>query len=157
MLYPLAAGALVPGAPTPAAQPRGGDCTAPGALALLRTLPAGRMIAPLDLGAYAIGSTGLSLVGAPYHRNDAGNLASYRFFLGDEVEARTIAQKWQVTYVVYCPGSFSELGTGMTAAPRMIGRLMQDKPPAWLVPVVRSDALVAYRVEPGLLDRSRSR
>ncbi|HSI18289.1 MAG TPA: hypothetical protein VK980_11000 [Sphingomonas sp.] len=157
MLYPLAAGALVPGAPTPAAQPRGGDCTAPGALALLRTLPAGRMIAPLDLGAYAIGSTGLTMIGAPYHRNDAGNLASYRFFLGDEVEARTIAQKWQVTYVVYCPGSFSELGTGMTAAPRMIGRLMQDKPPAWLVPVVRSDALVAYRVEPGLLDRSRSR
>ena len=157
MLYPLAADALVPGAPAPAAQPGGGNCTSPTALALLRQLPPGRTIAPLDLGAYAIASTGLSLVGAPYHRNDAGNLATYRFFLGDEAEARAIAREWGVTYVAWCPGSFGELGAGMTVRPRMAGRLMQDKPPAWLVPVARSDALVAYRVEPGLLDRATSR
>jgi hypothetical protein len=157
MLYPLAAEALVPHAPTPATQASGGDCTSPAALALLRHLPPGRMIAPLDLGAYAIGSTRLSLVGAPYHRNQAGNLATYRFFLGDETAARSIARTWGVSYVAYCPGSFSELGAGMTAAPRMIGLLMQDKPPAWLVPVARSRALVAYRIEPGLLDRAPSR
>jgi hypothetical protein len=158
MLYPLAAEALVPSAPTPpAARASGGDCTAPAALALLRHLPPGRMIAPLDLGAYAIGSTGLRLVGAPYHRNQAGNLATYRFFLGDEAEARAIARKWGVTYVAWCPGSFSELGAGVIAAPRMAGLLMQDKPPAWLVPVARSHALVAYRIEPRLLDRASSR
>lgn len=157
MLYPLAADALVPRSPPPAAQASGGDCTSPAALASLKRLPPRRMIAPLDLGAYALGSTQLSLVGAPYHRNQAGNLATYRFFLGDEAAARSIAREWRVTYVAFCPGSFGELGAGMTAAPRMIGRLMQDKPPAWLVPVARSRALVAYRIEPGLLDRSPSR
>lgn len=158
MLYPLAAEALVPGAPTSAATgPGGGGCTSPGALALLRHLPSGRMIAPLDLGAYAIGSTRHDLVGAPYHRNDAGNLATYRFFLGDETEARAIARKWHLTYVAWCPGSFGELGAGMTAAPRMAGRLAAGKAPGWLVPVARSTALVAYRVEPGLLDRAPSR
>src|SRR3569623_2915016 len=72
MLYPLAADALVPRAPPPAAQASGGDCPSPAALALLKRLPPGRMIAPLDLGAYALGSTQLSLVGAPYHRHQAG-------------------------------------------------------------------------------------
>ncbi len=157
MLYPLAAEALVPSAPTPATAQPGGGCTSPAALALLRHLTPGRMIAPLDLGAYAIGSTRHDLVGAPYHRNDAGNLATYRFFLGDEAEARAIARKWRLTYVAWCPGSFGELGAGMTAAPRMAGRLAAGKTPDWLVPVARSTALIAYRIEPGLLDRSRSR
>jgi len=157
MLYPLAADALAPAAPASAARAGDGDCTSAAALAQLRPLPAGRMIAPLDLGAYAIALTRLDLVGAPYHRNEAGNLATYRFFLGDEAEARNIVRQWHVSYVAWCPGSFAELGAGMTAPPRMVGRLADGARPAWLVPVVRSNALVAYRVEPRLLDRATSR
>lgn len=156
MLYPIAADALVPGAPMSAAVAGGGDCTAPAALATLRRLPPGRLIAPLDLGAYAVGATGLAVVGAPYHRNDAGNLATYRFFLGDEPQARDIARDWNATYVIWCPGSFADLGAAATA-PHMAGRLAAGNPPPWLVPVAQGPALVAYRVEPGLLDRARSR
>jgi hypothetical protein len=79
------------------------------------------------------------------------------FFLGDARQAQGIARAWDVRYVAWCTGSFGELGAGMTAPPRLAGLLARGTPPAWLVPVVRSPSLVAYRIEPGLFDRATSR
>lgn len=152
MLYPLAADALVPHkAPGSGGRAAAGSCTAPEALARLAALPPGRLLAPLDLGAYAIGATRLSVVGAPYHRNNAGNVAVYRFFLGRPDTAAAIARQWQVDYVAVCADSFAELGAAARGNGQTLNRLHSAHPPAWLSPVPGGvPGISLYRVEPGL-------
>lgn len=123
-LYPIAADAL---SPRSARQEPVESCTAPDVVAALAALPPGRLLAPIDLGAYAIGGTRHTVIAAPYHRNNAGNRAAYRFFLGSPDEARAIARRWEVDYVVSCPGRMAHT--------------------AWLVPIDHAVSASIYRVE----------
>ncbi|MEO9131694.1 MAG: hypothetical protein ABI240_10850 [Sphingomonas sp.] len=162
MLYPLAAQALTPhdaGPPggQPGAQPSA-SCTSPEALATLGRLPPGQLLAPLDLGAYAIGMTRLNVVGAPYHRNNAGNLAVYRFFLGGPDQAAVIARKWSVSYVALCGDSFRELGSDATGKDQFVTHLRTGRIPAWLQPLPgAAPGLTLYRVTPDLFPLPPSR
>ena len=103
ILYPLAARSFADTADRGA--PAGCD------LAALETtlagLPPGVVMAPIDLGPYLLTTTPHRLVAAPYHRNDAGNLAMYRFYAASPPAAETIARQWQVDYIVACPGDSS--------------------------------------------------
>ena len=151
LVYPLAAGAVVPHAKVPGSGVAG-SCTDGAALAALDALPPGRMLAPLDLGAYAIGATRLSVVGAPYHRNNRGNLAVYRAFLGSPEVAQAIVQLWNVHYVAMCPGEFAGARPGSLA-----DVLRTGQPPRWLTVIpTRNRALMLYRVEPGLFPGHRA-
>jgi hypothetical protein len=146
MLYPIAAQALMPDRAGDGAGAAGGGpgCTSPEALALLAAQPAGRLLAPLDLGAYAIGATRLSVVGAPYHRNDAGNLAVYRVFLGTSDQAAAVVRARSVRYVALCADSFAEL----PSTPRFAALLRSGALPPWLRLAGRRGALTLYAVVP---------
>jgi hypothetical protein len=139
ILYPLAAQALArtPGnavAPTP--PNASADCTAPDAVARLAALPSGTVIAPIDAGPYLLAGTGHRLIAAPYHRNNAGNAAMYRFLLASPEAARRIAVQWHARYLLLCPDRFPELGsTAMADRHRMIGLLRANRVPAWLKPI----------------------
>lgn len=107
--YPLAARPLT--AP-PAPSPGGGDCTAPALLAALGALPPGRVIAPIDTGAWLIGATRQRPIAAPYHRNGRGNLDMYRFYLGTRTTRSAILADDHIDYVVACadmPGGWRTL------------------------------------------------
>lgn len=162
MLYPLAAEALTRhDARQPGGQLAGqsdANCTSPEALATLGSLPPGRLLAPLDLGAYAIGMTRLNVVGAPYHRNNTGNLAVYRFFLGRPDEAAEIARKWSVSYVALCSDSFSELGSDAEGKDQFLTQLRTGHTPPWLQPLPGiKPGLTLYRIAPGLFPQPPSR
>lgn len=131
------------------ADPTAQMCTAPGFFEELRKLPPGRVIAPLDLGAYVIGGTQHRSLAAPYHRNNPGNLAMYRLFLGSPERAEGIARGWKADYIVMCPGSFAELDPMPDDRRLLIGRLRAGDPPAWLkrVPLNRYGPRI-YRVLP---------
>ena len=157
MLYPIAAQAIVPATggsgPAVTGSFAAGSCSDPAALARLAAVPPGRLLGPLDLGAYAIGATRLSVVGAPYHRNNAGNLATYRAFLGTPASAARIVRQWGVRYVAICPDSFGEAAAGSFASD-----LHSGATPRWLTRLGRGDrALVLYRVEPGLFPQGTAR
>ncbi|HVJ02328.1 MAG TPA: hypothetical protein VM662_09110, partial [Sphingomonas sp.] len=77
LLYPIAAQAFTRGTGAP-----GRGCDQAAALARLAILPAGTLLSPIDMGARAIASTPHRSIAGPYHRNSAGNVAMYRFFLG---------------------------------------------------------------------------
>ena len=163
MIYPLAAEALTrhdagqPGGQVAGQGGRldGATCTSPEALAALGSLPPGRLLAPLDLGAYAIGMTRLNVVGAPYHRNNAGNLAVYRFFLSGSKQAAEIARQWNIRYVAICPDSFTELGPIAADKARMVALLHRGAAPAWLKPIATdAPGITLYQVEPGLFRRA---
>lgn len=155
MLYPIAAQAVAPAAKAgavPMAQRPG--CTSPEALASLDRLGPGTLIAPLDLGAYALAGSRLAVVGAPYHRNNAGNIAVYRFFLGGD--ARAIAARWRVSHVAICDDSFAELGrlSGDTLA----ARLRTGRTPGWLRALPDTGTQMRlFAVEPPLSRAPRSR
>lgn len=165
MLYPLAAQALAPHAPAP--QPDGGatgggaagerargagGCNSPETIARLAALPKGTLMAPIDVGPYAIAGTHHRLVAAPYHRNNAANAALYRFFTARADTARRIAAAWQVDYVLYCPAMLGELGELGGSARRdhnsLIDLLDSGHPPPWLLPVgVQRPGPVIFRIE----------
>ncbi|WP_353203818.1 hypothetical protein [Sphingomonas sp.] len=154
MLYPIAAHAVVADTPRPMALGQvQGSCTDREALADLATLPPGRLLAPLDLGAFAVGATRLEVVGAPYHRNNAGNLAVYRFFLGAPEQGGAIARHWRVRYVALCADAF-------VAAPAasLAHALRRGPVPRWLTPLgPRNRALVVFAVEPDLFPEPAAR
>jgi hypothetical protein len=154
MLYPIAAHAIVPDPPPPTALGQvQGSCIDRDALADLAMLPPGRLLAPLDLGAYAIGATGMSVVGAPYHRNNAGNLAVYRFFLVAPAQAHAIARAWRVRYIALCADAFADAPAGSLAHALRSGRV-----PRWATPLApRHRALVVFAVEPGLFPEPATR
>ena len=157
MLYPLAADALTPNRAKEGARAQGVGCTSPEALSALAQLPPGRLLAPLDLGAYALSSTGLPVVGAPYHRNNAGNLAVYRFFLGRPGQAAAIARHWQVRYVALCADSFDDVGTVAHDDDRLVAQLHAGRPAPWLVRIEAPRGLTLYRVDPGMFPQPTPR
>lgn len=156
MLYPMAAQAVAARASTAQPGARAADAAAASGekgLLDLAALPPGRLLAPLDLGAYAIGATRLQVVGAPYHRNNVGNLAVYRFFLGQPDQGVTVAKTWQLRYVALRADDF-----GGAAAGTLAEALKRGAPPPWLRRIpTRERALFLYRVQGGLFPKQPAR
>ena len=142
IVYPLAASAL-PRAPRSGTAPRA-TCSPPMLADALTGVPAGMVVAPIDVGAWGLAATPHHFAAAPYHRNDRGNLAMYAFFGGSPSAARTIATTWQVDYVTACRG---ELKT-TPASPRSMARLLAaGTPPHWLRPLpTQSPEILLFRV-----------
>jgi len=138
MMYPIAAQAFAStGTASAACDPQ----------AALAALPAGTVMAPIDVGAYAIAAGPHRMIAAPYHRNNAGNAAMYRFFLGTPEAAQAIAARWRVDYVLLCPGDFAELDRPLANDPRrLLTRLRADRAPRWLTPVATASGAKLWRV-----------
>ena len=133
MLYPLLAQAVTSpvaaGLPSRAGAETASACTSPAIIATLARLPAGVVMAPIDVAPWGIAATSHRFVAGPYHRNTAGNLAMYRFFYGGPTAAAVIAHRWDVRYVLYCDG---DLGTVPAAPDSTAQRLATGRIPSWL-------------------------
>ena len=86
----------------------GKSCSDGARLLDLAREPRGVVMVPLDTAAYVIGMTPHRSVAAPYHRNNSGNMAMYRFFLSPPAASQQIARRWQVDYVVTCATSLDQ-------------------------------------------------
>ncbi len=122
-------------------------CTAAEPLRAVAAQPRGTIMAPLDLGAYLTGMTPHHVVAAVYHRNNAGNLAMYRFFFSPPDKAREQAKAEGVTYVAICPDNLHEDGLQRLRPGSLAERLQSSlPPPEWLEPVPTGGAIRLYRV-----------
>ncbi|MDG2533247.1 hypothetical protein P6144_06285 [Sphingomonas sp. HITSZ_GF] len=128
ILYPIAGTALFPPKPEP-----GANCTAPESLANLAALPPGHLLAPLDIGAYALAATPHHVLAAPYHRNNRGNRAMTDFFLGQPTQSEAIARAWGIDYVAFCDGDLDRFAR--VAPHGLAEQLRAGAVPDWLVPV----------------------
>ena len=141
-LYPIAATAIFPPKPEP-----GASCTAPDSLARLASLPPGRLLAPLDLGAYALAATPHAVLAAPYHRNNRGNRAMVDFFLGQPAQSEAIARAWGIDYVAFCDDDLNRFAKAARAPHSLAETLRAGAVPDWLVPVnTGGDAPRVYRL-----------
>lgn len=122
-------------------------CTAGEPILEVAALPAGNIMAPIDLGSYLIGMTHHHVFAAGYHRNNAGNMAMYRFFLAKPEQARALARAWRVDYVALCPENLSEVALEPYRPGSLAERLQAGgSPPGWLEPVPTGGSLMLYRV-----------
>ncbi|OQW44433.1 MAG: hypothetical protein A4S16_03895 [Proteobacteria bacterium SG_bin6] len=92
--------------------------------------PAGVIMAPTNMASYLVGSTHHATVGAGYHRNNAGNIAMYRFFLSPAAAARPIGRLWRIDYVAFCPGDFEEIDLLERFPHSLAADLARDRAPA---------------------------
>lgn len=143
LLYPILGNALASRA-SAAPGVASADCTDVGSLAALRP---GTLMGSIDLGAYALAATPHRVIAAPYHRNDAGNRAMYRFFLDSADDAHVAARRWRIDYIAFCAGDFAELGSDAVDPDALAVSLNRRAPPAWLRRLSPLDApLGAYAV-----------
>ncbi len=109
--------------------------------------PTGRIMTPLSLSAYVMTATDHRVISSLYHRNNAGNMAMYRFFMAPPERARAIARRLDVTLVALCDDDLREDGIlpyrrGSLAAALQTGGTV----PAWLEPVPTGSPIRLYRV-----------
>ncbi|MGN6459853.1 MAG: hypothetical protein ACTHLY_01485 [Pseudolabrys sp.] len=124
-----------------------GTCQQPADYTPLATLPPGRVLAFIDAGPFILMQSGSTVFGAPYHRNETGNLATLDVFLAAPGEvARQMAAR-DIAYVAFCPGSperhqYTDVAPGGLAA-----ALAKGEVPDFLeqLPAPGSDLLL-YRV-----------
>lgn len=126
IVWPIAAAAL-PVAQAPAAGP---PCDRIEPARAMAALAPGRVLGPVDLGPWLLVATRHHAIAAPYHRNAAGNLASYRLFASSESEARAIAQRLHIDYLVACPAALSAMRVDRGFGPALV----KGHTPAWLRP-----------------------
>ena len=81
------------------------ECAVNSAVRELNALPAGRIAAHIDVGAYVIAETPHSVLSAPYHRIADAIIANHHIFAARTPdEARKIIAREQVDYVMTCKG-----------------------------------------------------
>lgn len=74
----------------------------------LQTLPPGRMLASIDLGAHALAETRHQVIAAPYHRNTAGNRALLSVLQAPAPEAARTLRRWRIDYLALCPADIRD-------------------------------------------------
>jgi hypothetical protein len=125
----------------------GAGCTDAATMIALNQLPPSRIMGPMDFGAYAIGMTPHHVFAAPYHRNNAGNLAMYRYFMAMPDAAAAQARALKLDYVLICPDSFSELKDEPGLANSLVVALKSGHAPNWLAPVaLAGSSAMLFRV-----------
>lgn len=123
-------------------------CEAGATWAMLDRFAPGVVMTGNNHAAYVIGATRHSSVGASYHRNDRGNMAMYRFFLGPPARSAAVAREWRVDYAAFCPGDFSEVDVTRRYPGSVAARLAGGAtPPGWRRLPLRDTAMRFYRVE----------
>jgi len=109
--------------------------------------PAGTVMTPINMAAYFLGMTHHSIIGSGYHRNNRGTLAMYRYFLSPPGQASAVLKEWNVDYVAFCPGDFTE-GDIVDRHPDSVAAMLHaGKTPPGLEPIpLRHARLRFYRV-----------
>jgi hypothetical protein len=88
-----------------------------------------------------------AVLAAPYHRNDAGNIAMFDVFLATPNDAKARLVAHDIDYVAFCPGAPERYTYAQTAPNGLAAALADNKVPDFLtrIPLAGTDLMV-YRV-----------
>lgn len=109
----------------------------------------GVMAAYIDMGPEILWRTRKSVLAAPYHRNNDGNLAALHLFTAtDEEAARWIARDRHIDWIAVCAASPEATLYRGKSTPSLSDRLLDGAAPSWLAPLPPKDgsALRLFRV-----------
>ena len=126
------------------------ECSRPGTIARLASLPPGEMLALFDLAPAILFHTGHSVTAAGYHRGEAAMADAIGAFIADPDEAEALIRARGAAYVVTC-ADMSETAVYAQANPQgLAARLREGAPVSWLTsaPGFEQGPLKVYRVRP---------
>jgi hypothetical protein len=110
-----------------------GACSTPASFAPLAGLAPGLALAEIDAGPFLLAFTPHSVVAAPYHRNNRGNLFSLDVFTTGPDRAEALVRGSGARWLFLCPASGGFVKDFIDRAPDgLAARLIQNRPPAWL-------------------------
>jgi hypothetical protein len=126
-----------------------GTCQRVADYAPLATLPRGRVLAFIDSGPFILMESVHAVLAAPYHRNQAGNIAMLDMFLGAPNDAKVQMAKRGIDYVAFCSGAPERHNYVARAPASLVAALSRGDVPSFLerIPLDRTD-LAVYRVRP---------
>jgi len=113
----------------------------------LAHLPSGRMLAFIDSGPFILLESGHAVLAAPYHRNQAGNIAMLDMFLEAPAAAKIRMDRLGIDYVAFCSGAPERYRYVASAPGGLAATLSRDHAPGYLerIPLQGTD-LAVYRV-----------
>ena len=99
----------------------------------LASLPPGLAVAPVPAGSYLVAHTQLSVLAAPYHRNNHGNRAALDILRSKPALAETLARQAGAKYVLLCWANPADLAFYKAMGPDgLAAQISQGKIPGWL-------------------------
>jgi len=124
-----------------------GTCQRPANYKPLARLPRGLVLAFIDAGPFILMETDDTVLAAPYHRNQAGNLAMLNIFMAAPAEAQMRMARRGIDYIAFCPGAPERYNYTARARASLVAALSRNEVPGFLekVPLAGTD-LVVYRV-----------
>ncbi len=111
------------------------NCHATAAFEPFQALPPGLILAPIDAGSHLLAFTPHSVLAAPYHRNNHGNVVALNAFLAPPDKSRAIVMASGAKYVAICPDLGETKVLGERKPQSLSGALLAGDVPDWLVPV----------------------
>jgi hypothetical protein len=113
----------------------------------LAKLPRGRILAFIDSGPFILMESEHAALGAPYHRNETGNLAILDMFLASPNDAKVRMAARGIDYVAFCPGAPERYDYVAYAPNGLAATLAEHNIPGFLegIPLAGTD-LTVYRV-----------
>ncbi len=109
-----------------------GTCQRAADYAALATLPRGRMLGFIDAGPFILLESPHDVLAAPYHRNQAGNIAMLDMFLAAPDAAKVQLAARGVDYVAFCPGAPERYNYAAVAPKSLVAALSRNEIPGFL-------------------------
>lgn len=111
------------------------SCSSAAGLAPIAALPTSTILTPIDLAPRLIVMTHHNGIAGPYHRNGEAILDVFHGLRDDTARLRETVDRYDVRYVLLCPGMSGEGYYGANDPESSFARLNGDAPPDWLEPV----------------------
>ncbi len=120
------------------------NCLETAAFGPFATLPPGLILAPIDSGSHLLAFTSHSVLAAPYHRNNHGNVVALKAFLAPPDVSRAIVMASGANYVAVCASLEETSVVGQRGPHNLASALVEGDVPDWLTPV--SAANTPYKI-----------
>jgi hypothetical protein len=101
----------------------------------LNALPPSNLAVPLDITPMILASTPHRAIASGYHRNDGGIHDVIVMFAGRLSQARAIAERRKIDYVVFCPDAPESIRWAVHGPGGLASMLNENRAPDWLQPV----------------------
>lgn len=126
----------------------GQGCFTQASFLALKSQPIGLVVAPIDMGARILLTTPHSVLAAPYHRNNAGNLSAYQMFILPESQSQKRALELGATYFAICKRSAEVAILSREGPNGLMADLQKGAIPDWLValPTPKGSDVLAFKI-----------
>ena len=124
---------------------RASTCHIPDATNVLRGLPQGEILAPLDIGPRLVYETQHSVIATGHHRGSDAMRLVIEAFLGSQEDAQALVSQRGTSYVAICPDLGEPALYFESARDGFAAQLIAGDAPDWLEPVAMPEG-VGFRI-----------